>query len=95
MTWIDVSSFVALLVTLMLVGCVAALMSMLDRANQPLHVTRRLIWCPHYKRTTTVEFSERLQTGMALRTVRHCPLRREGEPCGEGCACESGVVPTP
>lgn len=90
---VDWSAYTALLVTVLLGGCVAVLLSMLDREKVPLHDVRRRVWCPRHRRTAMVEFSERVQTGMAFRTVRHCPLRREGEQCGEGCAWESGSDP--
>jgi hypothetical protein len=92
---LDWSAFMPVLVIVLLAGCGALLLSMLDRENVPLHEVRRRIWCPRHKRIAMVEFNERVQTGMAFRTVRHCPLRRQGEQCGEGCVWESGSVPTP
>jgi len=49
------------------------------------HPVTRSVWCARHKRRVMVEFTERVQTGMMLRRVRHCPVRRQGERCGEGC----------
>jgi hypothetical protein len=95
MSAIDWSAYAALLIAILLGGCIALLLTMLDRVHEPLHVIRRQVWCPRYKRVTAVEFDERVQTGMAFRSVRACALRRAGEKCGDGCVCESGSVPIP
>jgi len=96
MATLDLASYAAVLVTFLLGVCIAILFFfMRDREHAPLHAVRRLVWCPRHERTAMVEFNERIQTGLALRTVRHCPLRRPGELCGEGCAWESACVPEP
>jgi hypothetical protein len=86
---------VGALVVVFLGVCVAALMSMWDRAHVPPHKVMRWVWCPRYERTARVDFIERVQTGFTVRKVEHCPLRRPGEHCGEGCVWERTVYPAP
>jgi hypothetical protein len=88
---IDWSAYAGLLVAALLGLCVAVLVSMRDRTHAPPHIVHRRVRCPQHGRTAMVEFTERVQTGVALRSVRHCPLRREGEQCGEGCAWEHSL----
>ena len=96
MATLDLAPYAALLVTFLLAVCIAIMFFfMRDRAHAPLHTVQRLVWCPRYRRAAMVEFNERVQTGLAVRTVRHCSQRRPGELCGEGCVWEAGSVPKP
>jgi hypothetical protein len=69
----------------LLVVLLAVLVHLRDPHNVAPHAVSRWVWCAVHKRATVVEFSERVQTGIVLRRVRHCPLRRPGERCGDVC----------
>jgi hypothetical protein len=86
---IDLSAYAGLLIIILLVGCFGTLFHMRDRDHAAPRLVSRFVWCPRHQRTVAVEFNERVQTGMASRTVQHCPLRAENERCGEGCAWEA------
>lgn len=88
MPTLNLAAYVGLLVVGLLGLCVTALVLMRDKAHEPWHVATHLVWCPRYERRARVEFTERVQTGMATRRVLHCSLRHEGERCGDGCAFE-------
>jgi hypothetical protein len=81
------------LVVVLLAVFFATLVYLRDPVRMGPRAVWRWVWCPRRGRTTMVEFTERVQTGMALRSVRQCPLRREGEPCGEECAWQPTLAP--
>ncbi len=93
MPTIDLSAYAGLLIIILLIGCFGALVLMRDRGHAAPRVVSHVVWCPRHRRTVAVEFNERVQTGMAFRTVRHCPLRAENERCGEGCVWEPAQPP--
>ena len=93
MPTIDYASYAGLMVIVSLAAIVAVLFYLRDPARVARHNVARAVRCPRHGRTVVVDFSERVQTGFAIRQVRHCPLRREGEDCGEDCVWESVVAP--
>jgi hypothetical protein len=78
----------AAVIVVLLGLCFAVLLSMWDWTSVPVHTTFRRVRCPRHGRPVRVEFVERVRTGFAIRTVRHCPLRAPGERCGENCVWE-------
>jgi hypothetical protein len=95
MPTIDLAAYTGFLIVFLLVLCVVALVLMADTTSVAPHVVLRRVRCGRYGRTAQVEFTERIQCGLAIRTVRHCPLRHEGEHCGEACAWEPTWPPKP
>lgn len=85
---IDPVASAGVFVALLLGGCIAVLIGMRDTAHSPPHAVWRWTWCPRHERAVMAEFMERVQTGLATRSVTQCPLRRPGEQCGEGCRWE-------
>lgn len=73
------------LVVLLLLGLLGVLVYLRDPVNVAPHSVTRWVWCAPHRRAAMVEFTERVQTGILLRRVRHCPLRRPGEHCGNVC----------
>ena len=88
MPTLDLAAYAGVLVIGFWALCVTALVLMRDKAHEPWHAATHWVWCPRDERCARVEFRERVQTGLATRRVLHCPLRHEGERCGEGCAFE-------
>lgn len=86
MPTLDLAVYAGLLVIGLFALCATVLVLMRDKAYEPWHAAARWVWCPRYERWAWVEFTERVQTGLAIRRVRHCPLRHEGKRCGDGCA---------
>ena len=93
MPTIDYASYAGLMVIVALAAIVAVLFYLRDPVRIARHNVARAVRCPRHGRTVVVDFSERVRTGFAIRQVRHCPLRREGEDCGEDCVWESVVSP--
>lgn len=79
----------SLLVVILLAAFFAALVSMRDPIEDVPHLVSRWVWCAQHGRSVMVNFTERVQTGLVMRSVRHCPLQRPGERCGEACAWET------
>ena len=71
-----------------LVVCVVLLVLMRDRRHADARIFSRWVSCPREHRATMVEISERVETGMTIRTVRSCPLRQPGEWCSEMCVMQ-------
>jgi hypothetical protein len=88
MPTIDLAAYAGFLIVFMLALCLVALVLMADTTHVAPHMVLRRVHCGRYGRTAEVEFTERVQCGLALRSVRHCPLRRQGEDCGEACVWE-------
>lgn len=78
----------SLLVVILVAAFLAAVVSLRDPIEGVPHLVSRWVWCAPHGRSAMVHFTER-QTGLVNRSVRHCPLRRPGEPCGEACAWET------
>jgi len=89
MATLDLAALAPVLMVLLLVAFFAALFAMRDTTHAAPHVVSRRVWCSRHNRAAVVEFIERVQTGMAIRHVLHCPLRDEGERCGEACTWEA------
>ncbi len=68
-----------------LTGCLAVMFAMRDRVSAPAHPVSRTMWCDRHRGLATVEFVERVSTGLTIRAVRRCTLRALGEHCGESC----------
>ena len=88
MHMIDLAPYAGALIVVLMLLCFVALLSIIDTRHVPPHVVLRTVHCARYDRRADVVFDERVQTGLTIRTVRRCPLRREGERCGEACAWE-------
>jgi hypothetical protein len=86
---IDLAAYAPLMLILLLAVLTAVVVHMRDPASSPPHPVSRRVWCDVYRRVVTVEFTERVETGIALRAVRRCPLRPAGSRCGEACRWES------
>lgn len=84
----DLAAYAGVIVVAIFGACVAALVAMRDTTHAAPHTVSRWVRCPRHERVAMVDFTERMQTGLAMRTVLHCPLRRPGESCGEGCRWE-------
>jgi hypothetical protein len=69
----------------MLIFCVGTLFLMRDPESAPPRVVSRSVWCAAHRQQTTVDFVERIETGLPIRTVQQCPLRDTGEPCNQEC----------
>jgi len=80
----DPSMLIALVMLLFAV-CVAAILLMRDRTWAPPRRVSRALWCDARRGHAVVEFIERVETGMVVRSVLRCSLRDPGERCGEGC----------
>ncbi len=78
-------SMVIALVILLFAICVAAILLMRDRASAPPRRVSRALWCDARQGHAVVEFIERVETGMVVRSVLRCSLRGPGDRCGEGC----------
>lgn len=90
MSAIDLSACAGRLIVLLLAVRFGALVQMRDRDHVAPHLVSRLVWCPRHERTVWVNFTERVWTGMAYRTVRNCPLRTENARCDE-CTWEPAL----
>lgn len=75
----------ALGLVLLLSLCLLALFEIRDRQWTPPHPVSESVWCPAHGQRVVVDFVERVETGLTLRSVEHCPLRGAGERCGEEC----------
>jgi hypothetical protein len=95
MPTIDLAAYAGFLIVVLLALCFLALVLMADTTHAAPHVVVRRVRCGRYGRTAQVEFTERIQSGLSLRSVRHCPLRHEGERCGEACVWEPTYPPAP
>jgi len=82
---LDPWAYAALLVAGLLVLCVAVIVALRDRSWAAPRRVSRWVWCPQHERAVMVDFSERMETGMLLRSVDHCPVRRPDERCGDLC----------
>jgi hypothetical protein len=76
---------VVALAILLLAVCVAAILLMRDRTSAPSRRVSRALWCDAQQNHAVVEFVERVQTGMVIRSVLQCSLRGSGHRCGEEC----------
>jgi hypothetical protein len=92
---LDPSALAGGFVALLLLLCVVALFLMRDPDSEPPHVVSRSIWCAARRRQTTVEFVERVETGLPIRTVQRCALRDAGGPCNQECCDLSAVEAEP
>jgi hypothetical protein len=93
MPTLDMAAYAGGVVFVLLAACFGLLALMRDPAHKAPHTVRRWVRCPQHDRSVLVEFTERVQTSMAYRSVRRCPIRGEGERCGEGCAWEPLALP--
>jgi hypothetical protein len=89
MPTVDLAAYTPLLVVILFAAFFAVLVSMRDPIKAAPHPVSRWVWCAPHGRSVMVDFTERTQTGLVMRSVRHCPLRRRGEHCGEACAWET------
>lgn len=85
MHMIDLAPYTGILIILLLIVSFVAILSIVDTTYVAPHAVLRSVHCGRYGRNTQVEFTEQVQTGLEIRTVRSCPLRHEGERCGEAC----------
>lgn len=95
MPTIDLAAYAGVLIVVLLALCCLALVLMADTTHVAPHAVVRQVRCSRYGRIAQVEFIERVQSGLCLRSVRHCSLRRAGEHCGEACAWEPMRPPAP
>jgi hypothetical protein len=93
MPTLDLAAHAGLIVIVVLAALFGLLVYLRDPVHAAPHTVSRAVRCPRRGRTAVVEFNERVQTGFAVRQVRQCPLRHEGEDCGEGCVWEPVVSP--
>ena len=91
MPTIDVAAYTGVFVIVLWAVVFGLLVYLRDPAHVAPHAVSRVVWCPQHERQVLVEFTERVQTGLAVRRVRHCPLRGPGERCGERCAWKETV----
>jgi hypothetical protein len=82
---LDPSALAGGFVALLLLLCVVALFLMRDPESAPPRVVSRSIWCRAQRKQTTVDFVERVETGLPIRTVQRCALRDTGGPCNHEC----------
>ena len=82
---LDPSAVAGALVSLLLLVCVAALFLMRDPESAPPRAVSRSVWCAPNRRHTTVDFVERVETGLPVRIVQRCELRGAGQPCNQEC----------
>jgi len=63
----------------------AVLFLMRDRRFAPPRATVQIRWCPRRHQTARIEVLESMRTGLVLRSVTKCPLRRPSERCHQEC----------
>jgi hypothetical protein len=79
-------------IVLLLGACVLILYGIRDRRWAPPRRVTRAVWCPSRNRRAIVDFTERVDTGLVVRTVEQCSLLDEGERCSGPCAHGLGAA---
>src|SRR5512140_248275 len=89
--------FAALLMGFVLAVCLAIMFVMRDRESTPPHMISRSVWCRERGQVATVDFVERMHTGIVLRTVQRCSARqgRCRQACRDLPASETSPAPLP
>ena len=75
----------ALGIVIALSVCLVILFRVRDTEWVPPHAVSESLWCPIHRRRVAVDLVERVETGLKLRSVEHCPLRGASERCDEEC----------
>ncbi len=91
---LDPLAIAGMSVAFLLFLCVGALFLMRDPESAPSRAVSRSVWCSVHQQRTTVDFIERVETGLCIRTVERCALRDTREPCNLEC-CDQAVVEEP
>ena len=94
LTGLDPFAIAGISVAFLLFLCVGALFLMRDPESSPPREVSRSVWCSVYRERTTVDFIERIQTGLPIRTVQRCTLRDARESCNLEC-CDQAVIEEP
>lgn len=82
---VDIYIVAGLSVAIFLALCVAVMYSMRDSRSAPSRVVSRSVWCAPHRECAAVDFVERVETGLTIRSVERCSLRGEHEHCAEDC----------
>jgi hypothetical protein len=90
---IDIQMVTAMGVGFFLICCVVLFYCIRDPMALPLHRVTRTLWCPTHARKATVEFSERVSTGITIREVERCSLLERGRRCNKACRDDVGLAP--
>ncbi len=88
---LDPFAIAGMAVAFLLFLCVGALFLMRDPESAPPRPVTRSVWCSVHRQRTTVDFIERVQTGLPIRTVQRCALRDTRESCNLEC-CDQAIV---
>ena len=87
----DMQVVAALATGLALICCVLLLYYIRDKTWSPLRRFTQTVWCPTHERRATVDFNERVSTGIANRSVEACSLLERGERCSGPCLASLGL----
>jgi hypothetical protein len=82
---IDLDILVAVVLGLLMASCVGIMCLMRDREWAPPQLLPRTLRCEAKGRRAQVDFIERVEAGLRMRSVQHCSIRGGTERCREQC----------